>query len=236
MAMFGILLESAAPRRRALGGTIGSVVVHTAVVAGAIAATHQTAIRLQKPEELAIVYHAPAAPPPPLPAAPRTGGAVPSPTAAPVVGPVIVPPVDMRDGIPPVDLGAVGSDAPPTFAAAPVARQGGEQASSPAPGAGQPFTDREVDQPAMARPDNPVPPYPEPLRAAGRDGEALLQFVVDTAGRAEPGSVRVLQATDPLFGEAVRATLPRMRFIPATVAGRPVRMLVQQRYAFGIGR
>ena len=100
----------------------------------------------------------------------------------------------------------------------------------------QPYFDFQVEKPAMARPDNPGPRYPEMLRSAGVEGEAMMQFVVDTTGRAEPGSIKVIKASHELFGAAVKAVLPQMRFIPAEVGGRKVRMLVQQSFAFGLNR
>jgi protein TonB len=73
----------------------------------------------------------------------------------------------------------------------------------------------------------PRPRYPEPLRAAGIEGRAVLRFVVDTLGRVEGGSATVVQATHPAFGDAALAALPAMRFRPAEAGGRRVRQLVE---------
>jgi periplasmic protein TonB len=46
----------------------------------------------------------------------------------------------------------------------------------------------------------------------------------------------VLRASHDAFGQAVRTALPRMRFLPAEIGGRKVRMLVQQPFAFALNR
>ena len=66
------------------------------------------------------------------------------------------------------------------------------------------------------------------------EGDVLATFVVDTTGRADPASFKVLRATHQLFERAVRDALPRMRFVPAEVGGRKVRQLVQQPFSFAI--
>ena len=74
------------------------------------------------------------------------------------------------------------------------------------------------------------------LKSSGVEGEALVQFIVDTTGRAELGSFKVLRASHDAFGQAVRTALPRMRFLPAEIGGRKVRMLVQQPFAFALNK
>jgi hypothetical protein len=59
-------------------------------------------------------------------------------------------------------------------------------------------------------------------------------FVVDTSGLVLPGSAKVARSTHQLFTEAVRTALPDMRFVPAEVAGRKVRQLVQQAFVFAV--
>ena len=94
------------------------------------------------------------------------------------------------------------------------------------------YTERLVDRAVSARPDNPQPAYPAILRSAQVAGEVLVQFVVDTLGRVEPQSIKILRATHPLFADSVRRWLARTRYGPAEVDGRPVRQLVQQEVAF----
>lgn len=79
-----------------------------------------------------------------------------------------------------------------------------------------------------------VPSYPEALKAAGVEGQGLVQFVVDTDGRVDSASVRVLKSTNTSFADAIRAALPRMRFTPAEVGGHAVRQVVQQSFVFSV--
>jgi protein TonB len=73
------------------------------------------------------------------------------------------------------------------------------------------------------------------LKAAGVTGSVLAQFVVDTTGRAELDSFRVLESSQQLFSIAVRNALPLMRFTPAEVrGGRRVRQMIQQEFRFEI--
>jgi protein TonB len=58
--------------------------------------------------------------------------------------------------------------------------------------------------------------------------------VVDTSGRADMNTFKVLKSTNDLFSAAVRSALPRMKFFPAEVGGHKVRQLVQQPFTFNI--
>lgn len=100
--------------------------------------------------------------------------------------------------------------------------------------AGEVFLESQVENPVAFDPTSAVPIYPEPLRAQNVEGGAVVQFVVDTVGRADPMSFVVLESTHPLFVEAVRTALPRMRFSPAVQEGRRVRQLVQIPFLFKI--
>jgi Gram-negative bacterial TonB protein C-terminal len=90
----------------------------------------------------------------------------------------------------------------------------------------------EVERPVGPGRDNPAPPYPVDLRDAGVSGQVLMQFVVDTTGRAELPSIRVLSYSRPEFARSVRAVLPYYRFVPALVGRRLVRQIVQQPFEF----
>lgn len=90
----------------------------------------------------------------------------------------------------------------------------------------------QVEKAAEAAAGNVPPRYPEALRAANIEGLVTATFVVDTTGRAEPGSFRVLESTHPLFSSEVQDAVMRMRFYPAEIGGRKVRMLVQQSFTF----
>ena len=78
------------------------------------------------------------------------------------------------------------------------------------------------------------PKYPLELRMRGVTGEVLAQFVVDTSGAPEMGSFKVLRSKHKLFTKAVYDAVAEMRFSPAELNGRKVRMLVQQPFNFSI--
>ena len=92
----------------------------------------------------------------------------------------------------------------------------------------------QVEKQAAAVPGTVIARYPNVLQGRGTagDGRVVVQFVVDTAGRAEPQTLRVLEASDPAFVPEVQAAVARARFYPAEVAHRPVRQLVQLPFTF----
>jgi len=60
----------------------------------------------------------------------------------------------------------------------------------------------------------------------------FIQFVVDTLGRPEMGTFKVVRSPEPLFTESSRAAIQRMHFVAAQKNGKKVRQVVQQRYSF----
>jgi protein TonB len=74
------------------------------------------------------------------------------------------------------------------------------------------------------------------MRAAGKEGEVIVQYVVDQNGAVEMPSLKVLKATDPAFVAAVREALPSFRYIPAEASGHAVKQLVQEPFKFTLNR
>jgi len=66
--------------------------------------------------------------------------------------------------------------------------------------------------------------YPSKLRQAGVKGRVLVQLVLDTTGRVEPTSVKILRTPNAGFDRPVRNYLLRARFTPARNHGEPVRV------------
>ena len=64
--------------------------------------------------------------------------------------------------------------------------------------------------------------YPTQQRMRGSKGSVLARFIVDSTGRARPESWRTIIATHPDFEKAVKSTMPKARWTPAKLAGRPV--------------
>ncbi|HEY7396373.1 MAG TPA: TonB family protein [Gemmatimonadaceae bacterium] len=92
----------------------------------------------------------------------------------------------------------------------------------------------QVTTPVAPRPGNRPPRYPESLRSRSISGRVLAQFVVDTLGRADMKTFRVLSATDPDFATAVRDAVPLLRFSPALVGDRRVRQIAIMPFHFDI--
>jgi TonB family protein len=100
-------------------------------------------------------------------------------------------------------------------------------------GAARVYDESEVEQKARLLPRS-APPVdmrgvadgaaPAPGRARWR---AVVEAVVGPDGRAEPASVRAVSATTPEFGTAAERHVRGARFVPAQVAGAPVRQRVR---------
>lgn len=237
--MFDQLLETKPKKQRSVGGTIISIVLHTALLAAAVVLTKKTADALEKPkEEKVVLAETKKEPEPEKPKEQPKQVEQPVAQQAPPKGfQVLTPPIDVPDVIPDVDLSRKATDEA-DFSGKGV--QGGiakgvEGGTGPVI-SDQPYFDFQVEKAAAAIPGSGAPAYPEMLKSSGVEGEALVQFVVDTTGRAEMGSFKVLRATHDAFGQAVKAALPRMRFLPAEIGGKKVRMLVQQPFAFALNR
>ncbi|MFN2564563.1 MAG: TonB family protein [Gemmatimonadaceae bacterium] len=90
-------------------------------------------------------------------------------------------------------------------------------------------TAASIDSTGMAEPF-----YPDSLYAFRVGGEVLAQFVVDTTGLVIPETVAIVSSTHPAFADAVRRSLRRSKFRPATLAGRRVRQVMVLPYRFVI--
>jgi len=97
-----------------------------------------------------------------------------------------------------------------------------------------PFLPSEVERLVLPLADNPRPEYPRSMLSARIGGQVVVRFVVDSAGRVDPASMRVLQSTNNHFADAVQAVLPRLHFRPAQLLGRNVDMVVQQAFRFEV--
>jgi len=95
-----------------------------------------------------------------------------------------------------------------------------------------PIEGDDADQSPYLLPGQMGPPYPEELRDDRPDGVVVVRFVIDTLGRVEAPSLKVIAATHPLFAASVRATLSRLRYLPASLSGRRVRVQMEQRFEF----
>lgn len=236
--MLNVLLESRAHRPRRVGSTLASALVHAALIAGAVALTlpHRVDARPDAdPPHGPVIF---TVPPRPAAATHSTGERAPSP--APVTGPTptrIDIPVVVPDHLPPID---VGPAIPPDQIVI-----GGSEARPGSPiGGGSPIVtgpggvvdELLVDRAPRLMSNAPEPRYPASLRAAGIEGRVVVQFVVDTLGRAELGDLKVVESPHALFADAVRSALARYRFSVGEAAGRKVRTRVQLPFVFTLTR
>jgi len=232
--VFTRLPESNAKRQRRTGGFVVSTLAHAALIALAVRATGLTAAPAPTVEAVPTIYiptPPPSRPTPPSPVTHRDNSSsttmVPAP---PTVLPVITP--DVPDVIP--KAGAMDDMIKGMFEPrAPVATQAGP---SPNVADGSPYTENTVEKAVIALPGSAQPRYPSMLQSAGLEGEVRTQFVVDTLGRVEQGSVHVLESTHEMFSNSVRDALARARFRPAEAGGHKVRQLVEQTFTFRITR
>jgi TonB family protein len=73
----------------------------------------------------------------------------------------------------------------------------------------------------------PQPLYPEVLHQADIEGRVLIQAIIDTSGRAEKNSVKIIESPNPAFDPGSRNWILHALFRPARVHGRAVRVLIQ---------
>jgi protein TonB len=230
------LLESSHVARRSRGVAATSVVAHVVLLGLAIRATAAAADRFAEPSpEHAVFFTPPPPAPPPVEARPSTS------SGGPATGPAMptMPAPEIPD-VASTELPSVDTPlADPSRGALDALR---DAAGGLPTGAGTPlaspdgvFSEMTVERAVVAIP-GAVPRYPDALRGAGLEGRVVARFVVDTAGRVEAGSVQIVSAAHPAFAEAVRRTLPALRFRAAEAGGRRVRQLVDMPFDFVLTR
>ena len=94
------------------------------------------------------------------------------------------------------------------------------------------YTALQVDQMVERYESSAAPVYPPELSARRTEGQVVAAYVVDTVGRVDTTTIRVLGSDHPRFTESVRTALADARFRPAKRGGHTVRQLVQQRFRF----
>jgi TonB family protein len=243
--MLDVLIASAAPHQVRARWLTTSTITHGLLVALALSVTRSA---LENPPvtvaDPAILLFMPKPPPPPPqpeakpePVVPATLVAEPPPKGFQTV----VAPRDMPDVIPPVDLTQRPLD-PRDFTGRGV--EGGV-AAGVVGGTGMVDPDGGGDLNAIYEATTqddrfeqavvvlqPAPRYPKLLEAAGIEGKVSLEFVIDTLGRVEAGSIRILNSTHEAFESSARGAVAAAVFHPARLSAHPVRQLTRQSIRF----
>ena len=224
--MFNNLIESKPQKKGGIGGTFVSVALHAIIITLAVYVTAhagQKVVEKNRQEDVTFAKAPEPPPPPPEEKPPPDVVAAPPP---PKGFQVLTAPINIPDKIPDVDLSKAVTDEK-DFSGKGVA---GGKANGVVGGVAQtdqPYFEFQVEKPALPREGNPNPKYPSMLESSRVEGEVLAQFVVDTMGKADMSTYKVLQASNDLFASSLKATLPQWRFYPAEAGGHKVKQIVQ---------
>jgi len=212
--VFETLIESkrARDRKKYFGVGLMSLVVHTAIIAGAVIATlnaGQSDNRVRVDTALVYLEQQQQKPPEQQPVqldVPLKGFQT---VVAPTEIPTNIPPVNLQEKFDPKDYSGSGVE--------------GGTANGLV--LGDVYMESIVEEKPTVL-SGPQLLYPELLRQAGIQGRVLVQAVIDTTGRAEPGTVKVIQSPNPGFDQPARQYGLKALFRPARVHGRAVRVLI----------
>jgi protein TonB len=226
--MFNNLIESKPQRKGGIGGTFVSVALHAIIITLAVYVTAHAGEKIvEKNRQEDVVFAKAPEPPPPPPDEPKP----PPPDVVAAPPPpkgfqVLTAPINIPDKIQDVDLSKAVTDEK-DFSGKGVA---GGKANGVVGGVAQtdqPYFEFQVEKPALPREGNPNPKYPSMLESSRVEGEVLAQFVVDTLGKADMSTYKVLQSSNDLFSSSLKTTLPQWRFYPAEAGGHKVKQIVQ---------
>ena len=224
--MFDVLIESKqkSQKKKIFGVGVISLLLHTVIVTGAVIATltagpSDTSTKVdtqmvflnqqeQKPDQ----------PPPPQLDMQLKGFQT---VVAPTDIPTNIPPVNLQEHFDPRDYSGVGVE--------------GGVATGIVPGSDQVLSvDVVQEKPELL--SHPPVVYPPLLQQAGIEGRVMVQAIIDTTGRVEPNSARVVESANPGFDQPAKNVVLRSLFRPGRVYGRAVRVLVAIPIDFKIQR
>jgi len=231
--MFDTLIESRRRKDRRSGGTTASVVLHAVLIVLAVVMTAEAKDRpAHAPSPPEVIYRAvvkrPVERPKPVTRTHSPVKVLPTQhifreVALPPTIPTTLPPIDpTAPVVDPSDFNGVGVP------------DGAVSDAGGAPDAGGVYYAFQVEKQTVPIDGNPKPQYPSMLESARVDGLVLVQFVVDTTGRVDMSTFKVLEATNELFVDAVKRVLPGWRFYPAEAGGHKVPQLVQMPLVFTV--
>ena len=192
-----------------------SLAIHAAMIAGVVYATlHATPRDDQIRMDTRVVLLAPqeqqnAADPPPVQLADALSGFQPVAVSAQI--PIDMPPMDLQQRFDPKDYSGSGVD--------------GSRASGIVVSGNEVYAEALVEErPALL--SAPAPVYPPLLKQAGIQGRVILRAIIDTTGRVEPASVRIIKSPSPAFDQPTKDWVLKALFRPARLHGRGVRVFI----------
>ena len=232
--MFNQLIESKPKKQKMAGGTVFSIVLHTFLIAAAVYATARAGVKDEKSKAEKIQFVEMKKEPPKVPDKPPPKEVIVKPPP-PKGFQVLRAPVKIDIKIPEIDLSkAITNES--DFSGKGVKGGTGTGVVGGVANTNQTYFEFQVEKPAEMLQDSPKPKYPSVLESSGIAGEVQAQFVVRTDGKADMDQFKVLKSTNELFTQSVKNVLPRMRFSPAMIGGKPVNQLVQQSFQFAVPR
>jgi TonB family protein len=202
-------------KKRLVGVGFASLAIHTAMIAGVVYATlHAVPSDNRVSMDTTVVLLAPQeqqkpVDPPPV----QLGDALKGfqTVAVPAQIPTDIPPVDLQQRFDPKDYSGSGIE--------------GGRATGIVVGGDEVYAEALVEErPALL--SAPPPVYPALLKQAGIQGRVILRAVIDTTGRVEPASVRILKSPNPAFDQPTKDWVLKALFRPARLRGRGVRVFI----------
>ncbi len=215
--MFDTLIESKRKtnRKKGLGVGFVSLSIHAAIIAAAVAATlHAGQADHAVKVDTAMVYleqHQEQKPPEQQPVQLDVQLKGFQTVVAPDIIPTNIPPVNLQEHFDPKDYSGTGVE--------------GGISTGMVPTGNEVFMEAIVEEKPSVL-SGPQPQYPELLRQAGIQGRVMVQAIIDTTGRAEPASLKIIASPNPGFDQSAKNYVLKALFRPARVHGRAVRVLI----------
>jgi TonB family protein len=248
--MLDVLVSSCPPYRRRPQDVMVSVLTHALFLALVVQATRASVDMRPAPvADTTLMFFRRLAPPAVRPVeAPGPKGHMPGNANVIVVADpppkgfqTIVAPKDIPTTIPPIDLKARALD-PRDYTGRGVEGGVGHGVVG-GTGKVDPESPAEEDVVYLATTDDvrfepavlisqPIPKYPPVLREIGLSGRVVLQFIVDTTGRVDSASIRVMESTNDGFEAPARESVAAAVFHPARLGPQPVRQRARQPVRF----
>ncbi len=246
--MFNKLIASGPQKRRSWtpGAMTTSIAIHALLLVGAVYASVAAPVEERAIEEevtfleVEEIEERQPEPPPPPPEAPPPVAVPPPPQGF----QELIPPLDLPDVIPDVDLSHLAVDAA-DFSGVGIAGgiAAGVEDGTPQNTAVDSTFVYEVavldSRPALSNASQVQRTlarlYPRMMLSAGIEGTVQVRFVVQSDGTVDPGSVEVTSTTNEQFSSATVRAIEDFRFVPGRYRGQNVHVLIEMPIQWRVG-